>query len=120
VGHYVLALILTPLTLGLVWFWYEARLRRYDWRHTFLEGLSFRSAMTGGGLFVLKLGNLLLLVISLGLARPWIIIRNLTFELDHLAIEGDVELEKIKQDAQEAGAVGEGFLDLMDMDWGVF
>jgi uncharacterized membrane protein YjgN (DUF898 family) len=119
-GAYLLALLLTPVTLGIYWFWYWAKLRRYDWEHTSFEGVRFSSTITGGGLFALGLGNLVLFAFTLGLARPWVIVRTVRFEFDHLTMEGSVEFEKIKQDARRAPATGEGLMDQLDIDGGLF
>ena len=59
-GRFLLALLLTPLTLGLYSFWYTALRDRYYWSHTSFGPLTFRSTMTGGALLKLTLVNVLL------------------------------------------------------------
>jgi predicted Zn finger-like uncharacterized protein len=112
--------VLIPFTLGIGWFWYRARVMRYDWERTSFEGVGFRPTFTGGGLFGLKLGNLLLFVFTLGLARPLIIVRTVKFLLDNITMEGNVELDNIRQDARSAEAVGEGLMDQLDIGGGLF
>ena len=46
------------------------------------------------------LGNLLLLVLTLGLAWPWAKVRSVRFALHHLSIEGPLHLDEIQQDAR--------------------
>jgi uncharacterized membrane protein YjgN (DUF898 family) len=70
--------------------------------------------MTGSLFFLLKLSNLLLLVVTLGLAWPWVVVRNIRFDSQYLALRGALDLAGIQQDAQAASATGEalsGFLD---------
>ena len=70
-------------------------------------------------MFGLTLVNLLLIVFTLGLAFPWVIVRSLRFQFEHLVLEGNVEFDKIKQDAQSAKATGEGLADFLNIDSGL-
>ncbi|HBR17768.1 MAG TPA: DUF898 domain-containing protein [Deltaproteobacteria bacterium] len=118
-GKFMLAGFLTIITLGIYWFWYKAMVQRYDWQHTAFSSVRFQSTITGGGLFGLTLVNLLLIVFTLGLAFPWVIVRSLRFQFEHLVLEGNVEFDKIKQDAQSAKATGEGLADFLNIDSGL-
>jgi uncharacterized membrane protein YjgN (DUF898 family) len=53
---FVLTLLLTVPTLGLCWFWFLAKKQRYFWDHTTFGGARFHSTVTGGRLFLLRLG----------------------------------------------------------------
>jgi uncharacterized membrane protein YjgN (DUF898 family) len=64
-------LLLFPLTLGLSRLWYQAALRNYQWNHTVVGNLHFRSTYTGWGLCKLYIGNSFLLVVPL--AWPFIV-----------------------------------------------
>src|SRR3989337_2410152 len=107
-GKFILAIFLSMITLGIYWFWYKAMVQRYDWEHTAFSALHFKSTVTGGGLLGLTLVNLLLLIFTLGIAFPWVIIRTIRFQFAHLTLEGNIDFDKIKQDAQSAKATGEG------------
>ncbi len=113
-GNYLLALLLTLPTLGLCWFWFVARKRRFFWNHTRLGPARFRSTVTGGSLLGLYLVNALLLVGTLGLAWPWVRVRNIRFTFRFLALEGDLDLERIQQQARLASATGEGLAGFLD------
>jgi uncharacterized membrane protein YjgN (DUF898 family) len=136
-GSFVLALVPTFLTLlllrllpglggpiptpllvlaivGFSWLWFSAKRQRYFWDHTSFASARFHSTITVGGLLLLKLGNLLLLVLTLGLDWPWVTVRNIRFTFRHLTLEGSLDLVGIEQEAQAASAAGEalaGFLD---------
>ncbi|MEE9614024.1 MAG: DUF898 family protein [Thermodesulfobacteriota bacterium] len=117
---YLIAFFLTPFTLGLIWIWYSARVYRYDWEHTRFEGLRFNSTITGMDLFGLHLGNFLIFAFTLGLGMPWVMVRILRLHFSRLTVEGPLELEKIRQDAQSAFATGEGVIDFIEIDAGLF
>lgn len=117
-GPYVLTAFLTLPTLGLSWIWWIAKKRRYLWNHTSFGSARFRSTVTGGRLFLLYLGNLLLFVLTLGLGWSWILVRNVRFEFANLMLEGETNLDSIRQDAQAATATGEGLNSLLDLDAG--
>ena len=130
------SLILTILTLGIYGFWFSAKMQRYYWEHTTLDtqGISsnpagagtpglgagehiaprLRSTVTGGGLLLLSLGNLGLLLITLGLAFSWVKLRTFRYIFDHLQLEGALDLMAIQQEAQAASATGEGMAEFLD------
>lgn len=133
---YAGGLILSILTLGIYGFWFSASKQRYFWDHTSLvplgdrsdltegempgsdsgghRGPRFRSTVTGGGLLLLSLANLGLLLITLGLAFPWVEMRTFRYFFDHLQLEGSLDLTDIQQEAQEASATGEGMAEFLD------
>lgn len=123
--YYLVVLVLFLPTLGLSWVWYKARKTRYDWEHTTLgkegEGqqvLKFSSELTGDRLLGFMLINMMLLVLTFGLAFAWIEVRTMHFIFEYLDTEGAIDFEKVRENAQEAGATGEGLLDAFDMDFG--
>jgi uncharacterized membrane protein YjgN (DUF898 family) len=113
-GNYLLAVLLTPLTFGLCWIWFLARKRRFFWNHTRFGAARFRSTVTGGALFGLYVVNLVLLVATLGVAWPWVRVRNIRFAFRYLTLEGPLDLERIRQQAQVASATGEGLAGFLD------
>jgi uncharacterized membrane protein YjgN (DUF898 family) len=64
---YVRALVMLVPTLGLSTVWYLAAKQRYFWRHTRLGSARCQSAVTGGRLLGLVLGNLSLLGLTAAL-----------------------------------------------------
>jgi uncharacterized membrane protein YjgN (DUF898 family) len=106
-------ILLIPLLIGL-WFWFQAAKQRYMWNHTTFGPGRFRATMKGRQLFELKCTNLILLILSLGLAWPWIQKRNLQFQYFHVGYRGPLRLQHILQQATSASPLGEelaGFLD---------
>jgi uncharacterized membrane protein YjgN (DUF898 family) len=113
-GNYLLAVLLTPLTFGLCWIWFLARKRRFFWNHTRFGTARFRSTVTGGALLGLYVVNVLLLVVTLGVAWPWVRVRNIRFAFRYVTLEGPLDLERIRQQAQVASATGEGLAGFLD------
>jgi uncharacterized membrane protein YjgN (DUF898 family) len=104
-------------TLGLYWFWFLARKQRFFWEHTSFGSVHFRSTITGRALLNLSLGNLILLVVTLGLAWPWIAVRSVNFALKYVTLQGPLDLENIRQEAQTATATGEALSGFMDSEF---
>ena len=116
-GPYLRALLLMLPTLGLYWFWFLARKQRFFWEHTSFGSIRFRSTITGGPLLNLSLGNLILLIVTLGLAWPWIAVRSVNFALKYVTLQGPLDLENIRQEAQTATATGEALSGFMDSEF---
>jgi uncharacterized membrane protein YjgN (DUF898 family) len=109
-------ILLGFVLLSFIWCWFSAWKQRYLWDHTSFGPAHFRSTVTGGRLFALKLGNLLLLVATLGLGWPWAVVRNVRFTFSYLTVEGRPDLASIQQEAQTAPATGEGLADFLGLD----
>ena len=113
-GPFLLSVLLTLPTLGLCWVWFLARKRRFFWEHTTFGAARFGSTVTGGALLGLWVVNAILLVCTLGLAWPWVRVRNIDFAFRYLALDGPLDLERIRQQAQQASATGEGLAGFLD------
>jgi uncharacterized membrane protein YjgN (DUF898 family) len=113
--RYILAIPLSVLTLGIYLVWYQAYLKRYMWSHTQLARGTFKFSASGLDLFGLQIVNLLTLVITLGLAYPWVMVRNQNFLTKHLSLEGNVQLDRVVQQAKQSGTFGEAALDVYDL-----
>ena len=113
-GYALPLLLLTLPAPAACWFWFLAKKRRYLWDHTLFASARFRSTITASGLFLLSVGNLLLLVVTLGFGWPWVLVRYVRFHLTYLALEGPLDLAGIVQDAQAAAPIGEGFASFLD------
>jgi uncharacterized membrane protein YjgN (DUF898 family) len=59
--------------------------------------------------------NFFLIVLTLGLATSWVVVRNRKFIADHLTISGNIELNQVVQEIQDSGAFGEESMDIMDV-----
>jgi uncharacterized membrane protein YjgN (DUF898 family) len=75
--------------------------------------------MTGGGWLGFQLVNALLGIVTFGLAASWIITRSHAFFFSHLTLDGALDLSAIKQRLQATSGIGEGTLDVLDLDSGL-
>jgi uncharacterized membrane protein YjgN (DUF898 family) len=107
-------LLLLPFTVTPAWIWFFAKKQRFFWDHTRFGQARFHSTMTPRALLNLKVGNFLLLVITLGLAWPWTIIRSIKFQLQNLSLIGFLDAETISQEEGKATVTSEGLANLLD------
>ena len=114
-GFFLITVLLTLPTLGLIWFWYKAKELRYHINHTALGTVRFESQLSGSAYFWLWLSNMLLLLLTLGLAWPWVLLRSIRYTLNTLVVSGELDYAKIRQEAAEAEASGEGLADALDV-----
>ena len=118
-----LALIVVPLA-GAAFAWaiaaFLAEKRRFFWNNTRLDGALFNCTVTAGGLLKLYTVNGLLLAVTLGLALPWVKVRNARYTCAHLTLAGPLDLAAIRQHAMQARATGEALSGLLggDLDLG--
>ncbi len=115
---FLLSYLLTIPTLGLIWFWYMARDAAYVASRTRNEGLRFEVGYTGAQLLGLRLGNLLITLLTFGMGYPWALLRNFRFLFGHLRLRGELDYERILQNQEEAARSGEGLAEIFGMSGG--
>ena len=93
---------------------YSVTEQRYFWEQTSIGLARFRLSITTWPYLKLKLGNLLLVVCTLGLAWPWTTIRNIRFITDQLTLVGVANFDEIVQAYDGAPPVGEGLDGFLD------
>ncbi|MGQ0675776.1 MAG: DUF898 family protein [Rhodospirillales bacterium] len=116
-GYFFVCWLLLLPTLGLSWFWYDARRMRYIAAGTRMGGLDFMlsPSATGWKVLRLKLGNVLLSLLTLGLCYPVVVRRTLRFWCDNLSAAGAVDFDRIRQAAALPGS-GEGLAGFFNVD----
>jgi uncharacterized membrane protein YjgN (DUF898 family) len=67
----------------------------------------------------LSISSFVALVLTLGLAWPWLSVRWLRFTYANLVLDGPLALETITQQAQTVTATGEGLAGFLDADLGL-
>jgi len=112
--------VVAVLVAVVAMFWYLAYRHRYNWSHTSFQAAHFRSTVTAGKLLWLWVSNLLLVVGTLGLAIPWVLARNVRFNLANIALIGSMDLSSIVQEAQKAGAGAESLAGMLNIDFAGF
>jgi uncharacterized membrane protein YjgN (DUF898 family) len=110
----IVSLIVGSLLFRLLWLPYSVTEQRYFWEQTSIGPASFSLPISTWPYFKLKLVNLLLGVGTLGLAWPWITIRNIRFVTDRLTLNGTDNFDAIVQVYDAAPPIGEGLDGFLD------
>lgn len=115
---------LTLFTLGIYSFWWQRDLFNYyvdnlSWHFDEGRRMEFKSRATGGGFFLLMLGNVLLVVFTLGIGLAWAEVRTMRYVMQQIDMVGDADLNAVVQTEQEhSGAMADELGDIMDI--GIF
>ncbi|TKB67570.1 MAG: DUF898 domain-containing protein [Nitrospira sp.] len=110
----VAGLLIGALVLRLLWLPYSVKEQRFFWEQTSIGASRFQLPITLWPYLKLKLGNLLFMICTLGLAWPWITIRNIQFMTDHLTLVGADNFNEIVQAYDGAPPIGEGLDGFLD------
>jgi uncharacterized membrane protein YjgN (DUF898 family) len=98
--------------------YYTARFQKLVWEHTALSEVNFKCNLSALKLLKLQVINTLLIIVTLGLYRPFAAIKVAKLRLESMSIVGTEHLDEFfsAPDKTRGGAVGEGAAELFDMD----
>ncbi len=108
-------LFLYLIIAGLLAMPYVAALYRRMAAVVGLEGLTFELKATAGGLLWLFVGNVLIVVFTLGFGGPYAELRTASYILNRLSADGTIDLEAVRQNADKGPKSGEGLADFFDI-----
>ena len=114
-SRFIISLLLTIPTLGLVWLWYRAAEYRYTLSRLSAAKMRFELAESEMSLAWFFFTNILIVVLTLGLGLPWAMTRTLRHLGEHVIVTGEVDYNAIRQAQDESEAVGEGFADALEL-----
>ncbi len=119
VGTVVMVLFITFISLFLVipmlWAIYSAKELATFANYTSAGNATFKLDATAGSLISLVFVNLLLLIFTLGIARPFIQQRLVRYMCDRLTVIGTIDVEHIAQSMAAMDKTGEGLADAFDI-----
>lgn len=106
--------------LLLIQAWFQTALFRYRWNHIKFQGLSLKSDLSTFRMVGYFLISFPVIVLTLGIALPWVIIWQLKLLLESISLQGDVDFDAIRSEGQssvtafsdelsETGDFGDGF-----------
>lgn len=107
--------VMVALIVGIRGF-YQAQLRTEQLAALRLGDLRFRYTAKGADVAKLRVGNLLLLMLTFGLGKPLVTQRNMRFLAKFTLIGGDLDNVDMLQAAKDASNIGEGMDDIMGLD----
>ena len=102
--HYITLALFIP-TLGISRLWYRAELKNLYLNHMRAGAVGFKGTQTGGALFRLVFGNILLAITMIG--APYALQRYVRYFAKHTHVMGDIESLDLKQAADRATATGD-------------
>jgi uncharacterized membrane protein YjgN (DUF898 family) len=106
--------------VGLLLFAYPyltARLQNMIWNNTTLGPLGFACDMRARQIFGIMFSNLLLIILTLGLYKPYADIRMARYRIEHITLLANEDIDNFVATQQaEVGASGEEVADIFDMD----
>ncbi|MBM3343193.1 MAG: DUF898 domain-containing protein [Betaproteobacteria bacterium] len=112
--------LLAVLYLGLFLIigpWYAARTQNLVWNHTALGAHRFSSRVRARDLLILYVTNFILIVLTLGLFKPFADIRLARYRLTHMALQPQGNLDEFFAHEQQAvNALGEETANIFDVD----
>ncbi len=111
IGYFVLFII-----WGVFFLRFLAARHNHYWNHTKFVTARFNLNIDERDFVKLHIVNYILLIFSLGIAYPYVQIRNIKFLLDRLSLQGDLDLVAIQQDARTPTALGEEVASFLDID----
>ncbi|MEZ4285374.1 MAG: DUF898 family protein [Nitrospira sp.] len=89
--------------LGPLWIWLLGQKQKYFWDHTIFGEARFSSTITWQTLFTLYLGNIGLLMVTLGWAWPWVTVRNARFQYRNPVVARPVDLDRAARPGRVLG-----------------
>lgn len=97
--------------------YFDAKLQNLVWNGTRLQSHAFSSNVHFKGLFKVMVSNFILTILTVGLYRPFAVIRTMRYRVDHMALLSMGELETFVADAnQQTGAIGVETAAIFDID----
>lgn len=93
---------------------YTAALFRTIASNLQLAELRFSSEVTAWRYISLWVGNILIVILTLGLGFPIAVHRSVKFFADRVAIHGELDVERLQQSSLERPRFGEGLLEAFD------
>ncbi len=104
------------IAMTLIMAWYRASEYNYFAACTRIDTIRFHLNATAGSLIGLVLMNVLILIISLGIAFPVIQMRMVRYFVARLQLEGRLDVVRIAQSTSPMDRTGEGLAEVFDID----
>ncbi len=121
IGVFMLAAFLVfILGVLLIGPYFASRLQNLVWGHTQLAGHHFGSNLGARGLLWVQMTNLLGILLTFGLFKPFADVRLARYRLEHMWLEPQGALDEFLRDTeQEVAAFGEEAAEIFDVDIGL-
>jgi uncharacterized membrane protein YjgN (DUF898 family) len=115
----ILASVLTGYAVVLLTIPYlQARTANLVWSNTSFPGVEIRSTLSAWDFIKLQSANTVLTLVTLGLYRPFAVVRVYQYRLAHVSLHSAQSFEQVVAGAtrQPGGAAGDGMADFLGVD----
>jgi len=120
VTGFAMLYVVSIIVYGFMFAYYNARISNIVYGATSIEGHEFAADLSPWGLFKLYLGNLVGIVLTLGLFIPWAKVRVARYMADHLYLLPNGDLDRFVAEQESAvAALGEEMGEMFDIDIGL-
>lgn len=111
----VAALAVFFIIIPMLWAIYTAKEIRTFANYTRFDGAQFKLEVRSWGMVWLTISNIVLFTITLSIARPFIIQRNMRYFVNRLSLDGAIDIDRIQQSTAAQPKRGEGLADAFDL-----
>ena len=116
IAGFIVLFLAYQIISSIIWALYTAREMNLFAQYTTFPGVRFDFNATGWSLVTLWLGNLALIILTLGIAQPFVEQRVMRYFCDRLSVDGLVAFSAIRQSQAQLDKRGEGLIDALDLD----
>jgi uncharacterized membrane protein YjgN (DUF898 family) len=116
---FIAVILFLYLSMGIMWAYWHVCTTNHVMESTNLPGVSFGSRMTTSGFVALWVVNIILLVFTLGLATPWVMVRNARYRVNCTTVLAEDLDSFIEGQIERTSALGEELGETIDLDIGI-
>ena len=114
-GVEFMTIMIYPIMGILAAFWFS-RVTNHIFAVSKLDAVRFKSELETGQLVGLWVGNLILLAVTIGLATPWVMVRNARYRISKMTVLADNLDSFFAEQKDKSSALGEEIGEAFDID----
>ncbi|HET6493721.1 MAG TPA: YjgN family protein [Burkholderiales bacterium] len=119
-GFDVFIMILTYAGYLLIFAYLRARVANAVFNNLVLGPVQFECSLRARDMFVLYLANIIAIIVTLGLATPWAVVRTMRYRAEKMVLVASAGLARFVQDeSSQVGAAGEEVGEVFGIDIGM-
>lgn len=101
--------------------YYSARFQKLVWEGSALDDMAFRCGISARRLLKMQVGNTLLTLLTLGLYRPFAVVKVAKYRIESITLVGAEHLGSFHRGSAQSsrGATGDAAAELFDLDIGL-
>ena len=116
---FVAGILFLYLSMGILWAYWHVSTTNHVMESTCLPGVFFRSRMSTHDFVALWVVNIILLVLTFGLAVPWVMVRNARYRVNSTTVLAEDLDSFVQGQIESTSAMGEELGETIDLDIGL-